>query len=212
MGSQKKPTGSKNYKSSVLAYTPCEDGNSAQTETSNPNTYTECPLLPLPAQEETPQQCLSSKGFKSRSLHTSAPTEDKMGSLHNFIPSSPLLSKETLNGQKSADNDERHRTKRFQNPPSTAPRFIPRMAHLGNRKRKIQNSTDLLGMLDKNAPVCGPKLPEQQRMDMEDDSLNKTANLIRQTMAKVSSVIQLHSFIVIQGVHLTVTVLTEHSL
>lgn len=111
-----------------------------------------------------------------------------MGSLHHFIPE---LSKQTSNwpNSVSADQEERNGTKKSKNPPSTAPRFIPRTAHLENRKRKMEDSMDLLGMLDKNAPVFGPKLPEQQRMDMEDASLNVTANLIRQTMAKVSCVI-----------------------
>ncbi|MCI4391992.1 hypothetical protein PGIGA_G00140790 [Pangasianodon gigas] len=188
---EKEPTGSKKpVESSEPASTPWRNGNSAQTETSNPNTYSGFPLLPLPPQEEAPQQCLSSRGFKSHSLQTSAPTEDKMGSLHLFIPPSPELSKQTSNwpNSASAGKEERDRTKKSKNPPSAAPRFIPRTARLENRKRRMEESTDLLGMSDKNAPLFGPKLPEQQRMDMEDDSLNITANLIRQTIAKVSSI------------------------
>ncbi|XP_060798746.1 RNA-binding protein 48 isoform X2 [Neoarius graeffei] len=184
---EKEPTGSKKpAELSAPTSSPREDGNGAPTETSNPNTYSECPLLPLPPQEEAPQQCLSSRGFKSHS-QTSVPTEDKMGSLHHFIPE---LSRQTSNwpNSASADQEERNGTKKSKNPPSTVPRFIPRTAHLENRKRKMEDSMDLLGMLDKNAPVFGPKLPEQQRMDMEDASLNVTANLIRQTMAKVSSI------------------------
>ncbi|MCJ8746230.1 hypothetical protein PDJAM_G00139410 [Pangasius djambal] len=188
---EKEPTGSKKpVESSEPASTPWGNGNSAQTESSNPNTYSGIPLLPLPPQEEAPQQCLSSRGFKSHSLQTSAPTEDKMGSLHHFIPASPELSKQNSHqpNPASAGTEERDRTEKSKNPPSTAPRFIPRTARLENRKRKMEESMDLLGMSDKNAPLFGPKLPEQQRMDMEDDSLNITANLIRQTLAKVSSV------------------------
>lgn len=198
---QKEPTGSrKPTTSSALTPTPREDGNSA--ETSNPNTYSGFPLLPLPPQDEVPQQCLSSRGFKSHSALTSAPTEDRMGSLHHFIPPSPELSKQTSNCLNSAsvDKKERDRTKKSQNPPSTAPRFVPRTARLENRKRKMEDGTDLLGMLDKNAPLFGPKLPEPQKMDMEDASLNTTANLIRQTMTKVSYVVQLQTVMVIQGV------------
>ncbi|XP_017310525.1 RNA-binding protein 48 [Ictalurus punctatus] len=191
--SEKEPTRSKKPAESsapALASTPWEDGNRAQTETSNPNTYSGFPLLPLPPEEEAPQQCLSSWGFKSHSLQTNAPTEDKMGSLHRFISASPELSKQTTNwpNSASADKEERDRSKISRNPPSTAPRFIPRTARLENRKRKMMDNTDFLGMLDKNAPFFGPKLPEQQKMDMEDNSLNTTASLIRQTMAKVSSI------------------------
>ncbi|XP_027031442.1 RNA-binding protein 48 [Tachysurus fulvidraco] len=166
------------------------DGDSAQTETSNPNTYSGFPLLPLPSQEEAPQQCLSSWGFKSHSLQTSESTEDKMGSLHHFIPANAELSKQTSNfpNSASAKKDERDRTQKSKNPPSIVPRFIPRTTHLENRKRKMEDSMDLLGMSDKNTPMFGPKLPEQEIMDMKDASLNTTANLIRQTMTKVSTV------------------------
>ncbi|KAF7691335.1 RNA-binding protein 48 [Silurus meridionalis] len=173
---EKEPAGS-----SAPASTSWGDRNSAQTET--------ClgfPLLPLPPHKKAPQYSLSLSGFKSQNK-TSAPTEDKMGSLHHFIPASPELSKQTSKCtiSASAEKEERDRTKKSQIPPSTAPRFIPRTASLEKRKRKMEDRMDLL---DKNAPVFGPKLPEEQRMDMEDNSLNTTANIIRQTMAKVSSI------------------------
>ncbi|KAG7317145.1 hypothetical protein KOW79_019443 [Hemibagrus wyckioides] len=166
------------------------DGNSTQNETSNPSTSSGFPLLPLPPQEKAFQQCLSSRGYKSHSLQTSAPTEDKMGSLHHFIPASPELSKQTSDfpNSASAEKGERVRTQKSKNPPSTAPEFVPRTTRFENRKRKMEDSVDLLGMSDKNTPLFGPKLPEQQRTDMKDASLNTTANLIRQTMAKVSAV------------------------
>lgn len=118
-----------------------------------------------------------------------------MGSLHSYIPASPEPSKQTSDFPNiaTADKEKRERTQISKNPPSTAPRFIPRTAHLENRKRKIRDSVDLLGMSSKNAPLIGPKPPEQQRMDMEDASLNTTANLIRQTMAKVSCTIVCYS-------------------
>ncbi|KAK3532379.1 hypothetical protein QTP86_016710 [Hemibagrus guttatus] len=186
---KKEPTGSKKPAASS-APAPANawgDGNSAQKETSNPKTSSGFPLLPLPPQEKAPQQCLSSRRFKSHSLQTGAPSEDKMGSLYHFIPASPELFKQTSNfpNSASAEKDERVRTQISKNPPSTAPRFIPRTTHFENRKRKMEDNMDLLGMSDKNAPLFGPKLPEQQRTDMEDASLNTTANVIRQTMAKV---------------------------
>ncbi|KAK1880041.1 RNA-binding protein 48 [Dissostichus eleginoides] len=39
-----------------------------------------------------------------------------------------------------------------------------------------------------NEPLIGPKLPEPPKLDMEDVSLNTTANLIRNTLKKVESV------------------------
>lgn len=116
-----------------------------------------------------------------------------MGSLHHFIPASAELSKQTSDfpNLASAEKGERVRTQKSKNPQSTAPRFVPRTTHFENRKRKMEDSMDLLGMSDKNTPLFGPKLPEQQRTDMKDASLNTTANLIRQTMAKVSCVIVL---------------------
>ncbi|TSK31457.1 RNA-binding protein 48 [Bagarius yarrelli] len=176
---------------SASASTAWEDGNGDQTETSNLHTYLGFPLLPLPPQKEAPQQCLSSSGFKSRGLKTGAPTEDNMGSLHHLIPSFPKHSKPNSGfpNSASADKEERDRTKKSQTPPSPAPRFIPRLAQLENRKRKMEDSVDLMGMSDINTPLFGPKLPEPQKIDMEDASLNTTANLIRQTLAKVSSII-----------------------
>ncbi|KAM9494567.1 RNA-binding protein 48 isoform 1-T1 [Clarias gariepinus] len=177
----KEPTGLKKPEgSSVTESTLGGDGDGVQTETSNPSTHLGFPLLPLP-----PQHCLSSRGFQSHRIQTS---EDKMGSLHQFIPAFPEPSKKISDLLNTVDKEEPNSTKKSKDPPSTAPRFIPRTARLENRKRKTEDSTDLLGILDKNAPFVGPKLPEQQRMDMEDNSLNITANLIRQTMTKVSSV------------------------
>ncbi|XP_072532194.1 RNA-binding protein 48 [Salminus brasiliensis] len=165
----------------------------SREDSSSSSTSPGFALLPLPPHERVPQQHLSSKySFKSQSVHGgSVPTEDRMGSLHSFIPSSaPDDCKQTSQWSNlpSTGNEERESTRKPKNPPSTTPRFIPRTAHLENRKRKMEVSTDLLGVADRNAPLYGPKLPELPKMDMEDESLNKTANIIRHTMAKVVSV------------------------
>ncbi|XP_062870202.1 RNA-binding protein 48 [Trichomycterus rosablanca] len=157
-------------------------------ETSHSNTCSGFPLLPLPPQKDNPHHMFSSKEFKSQSLHCSSSTEDKMGSLHSFIPSSKEHCEHTSNDPNTPAKEKEWITKKSKNPSTTVPRFIPRTAHLENRKRKIEDSSVLTGAADKNAPLYGPKLPEPPRMDMEDNSLNTTANLIRKTMAKVSSV------------------------
>ncbi|KAL7829535.1 hypothetical protein AOLI_G00304200 [Acnodon oligacanthus] len=172
----------------------CEDRmhpKRTQGDSSSSTTHSGFALLPLPPCEEAPQQYLSSEdSFQSFSVHgRSVATEDKMGSLHNFIPSASGHCKQTLPSPKSMSSgyEERERTKKSKGLPTSAPRFIPRTAHLENRKRKMEDNTHLLELADKNAPLFGPKLPEPPKMDMEDDSLNKTANIIRQTMAKVAS-------------------------
>lgn len=156
----------------------CEDRTDAQRTHGNifsSNTYSGFPLLPFPPHEEAHQKnVLFQSSFKSHSL----PTEDRMGSLHNFIPEP--------SGPMSLECKERKMTQKQKDPLTSVPRFVPRTTHLENRKRKMEDSTDLLGVANKNAPLYGPKLPEPPKMDMEDDSLNKTANIIRQTLAKVS--------------------------
>uniref|UniRef100_A0A3B1J9Z2 RNA-binding protein 48 n=1 Tax=Astyanax mexicanus TaxID=7994 RepID=A0A3B1J9Z2_ASTMX len=171
---------------------------SSQEDNCSSSTSSSFPLLPLPPHERVHQHYVSSKdSFKSvKTVHEgSVPTEDRMGSLHNFIPSNraPDDCKQTtqwsdLPSGSTFGNEERSIIKKPKHPPSTAPRFIPRTAQLENRKRKMEDSTDLLGVADRNAPLYGPKLPELPKMDMEDASLNKTANIIRQTMSKVASV------------------------
>ncbi|KAI4890257.1 hypothetical protein NFI96_014036 [Prochilodus magdalenae] len=166
--------------------------SSIQEDSSTYRTHSGFALLPLPPQAEAPQRCLSSKdSLKSLSTHRrTVATEDKMGSLHNFIPSASGHCKDTshLSQPVSASGcKEREMSKTNKHLSTSVPRFIPRTAHLENRKRRLEDNTDLLGVADKNAPLFGPKLPEPPKVDMEDDSLNKTANLIRQTMTKVAS-------------------------
>uniref|UniRef100_A0A674DCW9 RNA binding motif protein 48 n=1 Tax=Salmo trutta TaxID=8032 RepID=A0A674DCW9_SALTR len=78
-----------------------------------------------------------------------------------------------VSGTPSSSRGNRGMVKRLsKNPPPAVPsRFIPRTTHLENRKRKmVETSKDFL-----------PK------MDMADESLNTTANMVRNTLKTVYS-------------------------
>ncbi|XP_042657710.1 RNA-binding protein 48 isoform X2 [Tyto alba] len=61
-------------------------------------------------------------------------------------------------------------------------RFMPRTTHLQERKRKREegNKFSLIGTsADNTEVIIGPQLPEIPKVDMDDDSLNASATLIR---------------------------------
>lgn len=72
-------------------------------------------------------------------------------------------------------------------------RFVPRTARLENRKRRLEEDGGhfLTGPKSNNEPLIGPKLPEPPKLDMEDESLNTTMNLIRSTMKKVTQCVHM---------------------
>lgn len=143
------------------------------------------PCLPPPAMEDL-HRCNEFKHpLQFQRPERILPTEDKMGSLHSFIPPVPNNLKR-ITPCSSSSNQNRDLSQKHKNLlPSV--RFMPRTTHLESRKRKSEDETLLFNETDKNAPIIGPKLPEMPKLDMEDDSLNVTASLIRQTMTKVSS-------------------------
>lgn len=112
---------------------------------------------------------------------TTLPTEDKMGSLHNSIPPLAETSKPSASSLSSCvkEGDLCKRHEKLSQPV----RFMPRITHLESRKRKLEET---VFFLNETETLIGPKLPELPKLDMEDHSLNVTANLIRQTMTKVS--------------------------
>ncbi|NXP09529.1 RBM48 protein, partial [Thinocorus orbignyianus] len=68
-------------------------------------------------------------------------------------------------------------------------RFMPRATHLQERKRKREEGDkfSLLGTSgDKTEVVFGPQLPEIPKVDMDDDSLNTSATLIRNKLKEVA--------------------------
>ncbi|NWR56542.1 RBM48 protein, partial [Bucorvus abyssinicus] len=68
-------------------------------------------------------------------------------------------------------------------------RFMPRTTHLQERKRKREegNKCSLIGTSTDNTEVIiGPQLPEIPKVDMDDDSLNTSATLIRNKLKEVA--------------------------
>ncbi|NXN28361.1 RBM48 protein, partial [Nycticryphes semicollaris] len=68
-------------------------------------------------------------------------------------------------------------------------RFMPRTTHLQERKRKREegNKLSLSGTSgDKTEVVFGPQLPEIPKVDLDDNSLNTSATLIRNKLKEVA--------------------------
>ncbi|XP_064362136.1 RNA-binding protein 48 isoform X1 [Dromaius novaehollandiae] len=67
-------------------------------------------------------------------------------------------------------------------------RFMPRTTHLQERKRRREegNKFVLMGTcIDSTEVIIGPQLPEVPKVDMDDDSLNTSATLIRNKLKQV---------------------------
>lgn len=154
-----------------------ERANNDNTETENISYYSSFPLLPLPPQE----YCYHTH----EAQHWTVPTEDKMGTLHNaIINTKPKPKPRASSSQTSLDRGTEHRMTSNQ---SGSVRFVPRTQHLENRKRKMEEAAHLLSDFERNSePLIGPKLPEPPKLDMEDESLNTTVSLIRNTLKKVA--------------------------
>ncbi|XP_040909306.1 RNA-binding protein 48 [Toxotes jaculatrix] len=151
-------------------------------ETSNISHYSGFPLLPLPPQEH--------HYYGHKVQHGSTPTEDKMGTLHNAIidtKQQPAQSSSFSQSSSVRDKGTQHKHTTNQ---ASAVRFVPRTTNLDNRKRKMEEAAvnSLTDVSGKNEPLIGPKLPEPPKLDMEDESLNTTVSLIRNTMKQVGSV------------------------
>ncbi|XP_041811481.1 RNA-binding protein 48 isoform X2 [Chelmon rostratus] len=150
-------------------------------ETSNISHYSSFPLLPLPPHEY--------HYHRHKNQHGTIQTEDKMGTLHDAIINTkqqPALSSSSSQTSSDRDRGTAHRLTSNQ----SSVRFVPRTTHLENRKRKMKEAEEhsLTGVTTSNEPFIGPKLPEPPKLDMEDESLNTTVSLIRNTMKQVESV------------------------
>ncbi|XP_053464893.1 RNA-binding protein 48 isoform X3 [Nycticebus coucang] len=70
-------------------------------------------------------------------------------------------------------------------------RFMPRTTQLQERKRRREDDHKLGTFLEtgtsRNEVIIGPLLPDIPKVDMHDDSLNTTANLIRNKLKEVIS-------------------------
>ncbi|NXM77292.1 RBM48 protein, partial [Serilophus lunatus] len=68
-------------------------------------------------------------------------------------------------------------------------RFMPRTTHLQERKRKREegNKFSLIGTsVEYTEVIIGPQLPEIPKVDMDDESLNTSATLIRNKLKEVA--------------------------
>ncbi|KAM9385425.1 RNA-binding protein 48 [Pholidichthys leucotaenia] len=149
------------------------------TETPIVGLYSDFPLLPLPPQEHY-------SGPKNPQVVV--PTEDKMGALHNAIPNTRLSVESSSTNQTSCSRGRGTDHSPASNQVS-AVRFVPRTQYLENRKRKMEEAAEnATSSSQQNEPLIGPKLPELPILDMEDQSLNTTVSLIRNTMKQVGSV------------------------
>lgn len=76
-------------------------------------------------------------------------------------------------------------------PSEAVDRFMPRTTQLQERKRRREDDRKLGLSLESstssNEVLIGPLLPGIPKVDMHDDSLNTTANLIRNKLKEVSS-------------------------
>nr|XP_006207702.1 RNA-binding protein 48 isoform X1 [Vicugna pacos] len=76
-------------------------------------------------------------------------------------------------------------------PSEAVDRFMPRTTQLQERKRRRQDDCKLGTFLEastsSNEVMIGPLLPDIPKVDMHDDSLNTTANLIRNKLKEVIS-------------------------
>lgn len=76
-------------------------------------------------------------------------------------------------------------------PSEAVDRFMPRTTQLQERKRRRQDDRKLGTFFEtstsSNEVVIGPLLPDIPKVDMHDDSLNTTADLIRKKLKEVRS-------------------------
>uniref|UniRef100_A0A3Q2ZMC2 RNA-binding protein 48 n=2 Tax=Kryptolebias marmoratus TaxID=37003 RepID=A0A3Q2ZMC2_KRYMA len=150
-------------------------------ETSNDSHDPDFPLLPLPPQQHY--------FFRHENLHGTGPTEDKMGTLHNAVTNLKRPQVEGLSTDPSSSNRGQGTKRRMSSNQASEFRFLPRTTHLESRKRKMEEAAEPSATVSgEDGPLIGPKLPEPPKVDMEDDSLNTTVSLIRNTMKQVESV------------------------
>ncbi|XP_056271672.1 RNA-binding protein 48 [Pseudoliparis swirei] len=155
--------------------------NDNTDKTSKISHHLDFPLLPLPPREY--------HNYWHKNQHGTVPTEDKMGTLHNaVIDTKQQQGHSSSSSQTSSDRDTEHRLTPSQS--SGVARFVPRTTHLENRKRKMEDAAEhsATDVTRNNEPLIGPKLPEPPKLNMEEESVNTTVSLIRNTMKKVESV------------------------
>ncbi|XP_066484879.1 RNA-binding protein 48 [Tiliqua scincoides] len=116
--------------------------------------------------------------------------------ISNYAETSAYYSQRTLmteNMQQGVHNAPDHCTLQRKAPwDNGLGRFMPRTTQLQERKRRRDESNKLalIGMDTIKKEIIGPKLPETSKIDMEDDSLNTSANLIRNKFKEMAVPVQ----------------------
>lgn len=146
-------------------------------ETSTDSLHPVFPLLPLPPQEY--------HSFRRDDTHEAGPKEDKMGTLHNAVTNLKQPRGESLNTNPSPFNRSQGAKCKLSSNKDPEFRFLPRTKHLEKRKRKLEEAAEESAHVSVSEPLIGPKLPKPPKLDMEDDSLNTTVSLIRNTLKQV---------------------------
>ncbi|XP_073920845.1 RNA-binding protein 48 isoform X2 [Castor canadensis] len=86
-------------------------------------------------------------------------------------------------------------------------RFMPRTTQLQERKRRREDDRKLGTFLEtstsSNEVMIGPQLPNIPKVDLQDDSLNTTANLIRNKLKEVISSVPKHPEDKLEDVHIS---------
>ncbi|MBN3272466.1 RBM48 protein, partial [Polyodon spathula] len=145
------------------------------------NTYYGYPMLPPPPQEDL-QSSTGHVANTGKHCGTECPPPSDVRKYH---------------GPKEAS---------FTMSNASVARFIPRTTHLQDRRRrKEQVAVDsLIGIDTNDAEVfVGPKLPEEPKVDMGDDSLNVSADFIRNRLIKVScAFVFLKTFLLLSSFYL----------
>ncbi|XP_023124824.3 RNA-binding protein 48 [Amphiprion ocellaris] len=155
--------------------------NSNAGETLNISHYSSFPPLLLPPQEH--------HFYGHKNQPAMIPTEDKMGTLHNVVPDTKQQQEQNSGSNQTYYNRNQGTEHRPNSNQAPAVRFVPRTTHLQNRKRKMEVTGEhSVTVPGQNEPLIGPKLPEPSKLDMEDESLNTTVGLIRNTMKQVGTV------------------------
>lgn len=109
-----------------------------------------------------------------------------MGTLHNAFFNVEQRKVESLGSNPTTSNRDLGKEGKQSSNPMSGARFIPRIATLESRKRKTEECEEYVANVSgENEPLIGPKLPEPPKLDMEDESMNKTVSLIRSTMKQV---------------------------
>lgn len=146
-------------------------------EASNNRHYSSFPLLPLPPREY--------RTYGDKTQYGGVPTEDKMGTLHNAVFETKQPQPQPSPSSSPTSSGDKRTERRVAPKQSAAVRFVPRTTRLESRKRRMpEEEAERSGTRD-NEPLIGPRLPETPKLDMQDESLNTTVGLIRNTLKKV---------------------------